>query len=154
MSPPVEVAIAILHQADRFLMQLRDDDPRILYPGVWGLFGGHLEAGETPEAAVIREVWEEINYHLPQVEKFGVYQDTRVIRHVFYAPLRVGLSALSLQEGWDMGWVTLKDLQQGDCYSTQAQQTRPIGSVHQQILLAFAQQRACCQAEPSIHLAP
>jgi 8-oxo-dGTP pyrophosphatase MutT (NUDIX family) len=149
MGAPIEVAIAILYQADRFLMQLRDNDPRILYPGVWGLFGGHLEATETPEAAVVREVWEEVNYDLPQVEKFGVYQDARVIRHVFHAPLQVELSALSLQEGWDMGWVTLSDLQRGNCYSNQAQQTRPIGSVHQQILLDFAQQsgwsldRAC-----------
>ena len=57
---PVEVAIAILYQEDKFLMQLRDNIPGIFYPGYWGLFGGHLEPGETPDIAVKREVIEEI----------------------------------------------------------------------------------------------
>jgi len=50
------VALAILEQDGRFLMQLRDDIPTILYPGVWGLFGGHLEAGESPEIGLKREL--------------------------------------------------------------------------------------------------
>jgi len=29
------------------------------YPGVWDLIGGHLESGESPEDALIREVREE-----------------------------------------------------------------------------------------------
>ena len=43
----IHVAIAILYQDNKFLMQLRDNIPTIAYPGYWGLFGGHLEAGET-----------------------------------------------------------------------------------------------------------
>lgn len=31
-----KVALAILHQDGKFLMQLRDDNPDILYPGHWG----------------------------------------------------------------------------------------------------------------------
>ena len=61
---PVEVAIAILPCDGKFLMQLRDNIPTILYPGVWGLFGGHLEAGETPEVAVEREILEEIGFQI------------------------------------------------------------------------------------------
>jgi hypothetical protein len=33
---PVEVALAILTYEDKFLMQLRDNIPTILYPGVCG----------------------------------------------------------------------------------------------------------------------
>ncbi len=136
--PPVEVAICILYQADRFLMQLRDNDPRILYPGYWGLFGGHIEPGETPEIAVVRELVEEISYSLSQVEKFQVYSDETAIRHVFHAPLTVGLDALILGEGWDMGLLTIADIRSGTHYSAIAQEARPIGPIHQTILTEFA----------------
>lgn len=134
---PVEVAICILHQGDRCLMQLRDNDPRILYPGYWALFGGHLEPGESPEVAVVREIQEEISYGLPSFEKFGIYADDVAMRHVFHAPLTVGLEQLILGEGWDMGLLSIDQIQSGAHYSDIAQQSRPIGPVHQQILLEF-----------------
>ncbi len=71
----VRVAIAILYQDDKFLMQLRDDIPNIVYPGHWGLFGGHLESGETPDSAVKRELLEEIGYTPPNLLEFGCYPD-------------------------------------------------------------------------------
>ena len=33
---------------------------REFYPGVWDLIGGHVERGETPEGALVREIREEI----------------------------------------------------------------------------------------------
>jgi len=50
MTQPIQVAIAILHRQGQFLLQLRDNIPGIVYPGHWGLFGGHLELGETPQS--------------------------------------------------------------------------------------------------------
>ncbi|MBE9028566.1 NUDIX hydrolase [filamentous cyanobacterium LEGE 11480] len=136
-SAPVEVAICILHQTDQFLMQLRDNDPKILYPGYWGLFGGHIEAGESPEVAVVREVLEEISYQLPSYEKFGIYGDEKVVRHVFHAPLNVGLEQLVLGEGWDMGLLAIEQIRSGTHYSSIAQQARPVGPIHQTILSDF-----------------
>ena len=46
------VAMAIIYQNNKYLMQLRDDIPSIVYPGVWAFFGGHLEPGESPEAGL------------------------------------------------------------------------------------------------------
>lgn len=40
------------------LMQERDEHPRI-DPDTWGLSGGHLEPGESPEAGALRELEEE-----------------------------------------------------------------------------------------------
>ena len=57
-----EVALAVLERDGAWLLQLRDDLESILYPGHWGLFGGHLDAGETPSEAVHRELLEEINW--------------------------------------------------------------------------------------------
>lgn len=136
-SKPVEVAIAILYSSDRFLMQLRDNIPGIFYPGHWGFFGGHLDPGETPEAAVKRELWEEISYTPPWVSEFGCYRDAKVLRHVFHAPLTVELEELVLKEGWDMGLLTPEQIKAGSCYSQKAAQVRPIGTPHQQILLEF-----------------
>jgi 8-oxo-dGTP diphosphatase len=134
----IEVAIAILYQDDKFLMQLRDNIPTILYPGYWALFGGHIELGETPEIAVQREILEEIGYTLPSnFSFFDIYSDERVIRHVFYAPLEVEFSELVLSEGWDMGLLSFSEIQQGKFYSPIANETRPLGPVHQGILSDF-----------------
>ena len=68
MSDPgrIETASAVLRSdRGRFLFQLRDDIPNILYPGLIGLFGGHLERGETPLQAVCREVHEEVGIDVP-----------------------------------------------------------------------------------------
>ncbi len=133
----VQVAIAILYREDKFLMQLRDNIPTILYPGYWALFGGHIEAGETPEVAVKREVMEEIGYEAPSFTKFGNYKDEKIFRYVFYAPLMVDLHQLELNEGWDMGLLTAADINEGGCYSAKAGEVRPLGPVHQQIMLDF-----------------
>jgi 8-oxo-dGTP diphosphatase len=134
---PIEVAIAILPYEGKFLMQLRDNIPTILYPGLWGLFGGHIEAGETPEIAVEREVLEEIGYQLTDPKKFGCYSDDRVIRHIFYAPLTVELNKLVLTEGWDFGLINPAQIEAGFAYSAIAGEERPLGTVHQQIMLDF-----------------
>lgn len=133
----VQVAIAILYQDNRFLMQLRDNDPRIVHPGCWGFFGGHIEPGESPEAAVQRELVEEIGYTMPSVTKFEDYSDEKVIRHVFHAPLIVGLEKLVLMEGWDLGLLSVEDIIRGDCFSDRANQVQPLGTTHRQILLDF-----------------
>ncbi|WP_138500412.1 NUDIX hydrolase [Nostoc sp. PA-18-2419] len=138
----VHVAIAILYQKNKFLMQLRDNIPSILYPGYWALFGGHIEPGETPNVAVKREILEEIGYDLPPFAEFGCYPDERVVRHVFHAPLLVELNRLVLNEGWDMGLLTPEDIRQGNCYSKNAGEVRPLGEMHQRIMLDFIEKNS------------
>ena len=135
---PIEVAIAIIYQNDRFLLQLRDDIPTIVHPGSWALFGGHLEQNETPEEAIKREIQEEIDYHIPaSTQKFYSYREANVIRHVFHLPLTVGIEKLTLNEGWDFALVSADDVRQGSCYSVKANQVRKLAIPHQQILLDF-----------------
>ncbi|TAE54049.1 MAG: NUDIX domain-containing protein [Nostocales cyanobacterium] len=137
----LEVAVVILYQKNQYLMQLRDNIPNIVAAGCWGLFGGHLEANETPEIALIREVKEEIDYDITKFEKFGIYSDEKIIRHVFSAPLLVGLESLTLHEGWDMGFLTPEDITKGSCYSPIAGEFRPLGIPHQKIMLDFINQK-------------
>lgn len=140
----IHVAIAILTQGDKVLMQLRDDIPNIIYPGCWGFFGGHLEPGETPEVALVREILEEINYVVPvkQMKPFGMYGDRRpsgeqVYRHVFTVPLTVAITELELNEGWDMNFLTKQAAEEGGAYSAKADKWQPIPAIHQQILKDF-----------------
>ena len=58
---PGHAACAVIVLDDgRYLLQLRDLKPGIFYPGHWGLFGGAIDGDETPEAALRRELSEEI----------------------------------------------------------------------------------------------
>lgn len=133
-------AIAILYQNNRFLLQLRDDFPNILYPGHWAFFGGHVELGESPNLAMQRELAEEIGYIPPQIEYFCSYvTDAQIVRHVFHAPLNIKLEKLQLNEGQDLALSTIEEVHQGYCFSTRLGQSRPLATPHRQILLDFLQ---------------
>ena len=139
------VALALLYppSRDQFLLQLRDDFPHILYPGHWGLFGGHLEAGEAPEAGLRRELQEEIGFVPPRLSPFrSTLQDSGRQHFFFHGLLTVPLTELELNEGQDLAWGTITDLEAGECWSPRLQQTRPIGTPHRSILLALHQDPA------------
>lgn len=136
------VALAILRQEGKFLMQLRDDDPNILYPGRWGFFGGHLEPGESAEVGVRRELLEEISYCPAVLIPYDYQEEASVIRHIYYGELDVDLGQLVLGEGMDLGLLSQEDIQRGDRFSQKIQQVRPIGKPHQQILLNFIARQA------------
>lgn len=56
------VCALIVLEDGRYLMQMRDDRPGVFFPGHWGLFGGAVERGETPEEALQRELAEELHF--------------------------------------------------------------------------------------------
>ena len=57
----IRTAAAILVTPDgRYLMQLRDDNPEISFPGFFCLFGGAMERGENPAMGLRRELLEEL----------------------------------------------------------------------------------------------
>ncbi|NJK66829.1 MAG: NUDIX domain-containing protein [Microcoleus sp. CSU_2_2] len=133
----IHVAIAILHKDGKFLCQLRDDIPNIRYPGHWALFGGHIEPGETPEVAVIRELQEEICYAPESVSLFCCDVEGDVVRHVFHSQLSVDVKDLVLLEGWDLKLLTPEDIRAGICYSEKSGDVRSLGLPHQRILLNY-----------------
>jgi 8-oxo-dGTP diphosphatase len=134
---PKEVAIAILHRGDRVLFQLRDLKPDIVYPGHWGLFGGHLEPGESPEEAVIRELQEEIGFHACDLKPYGQVSDPQAVRHFFWGTLTVSLEQLTLNEGFDMAFLTLAQIRQGNAYSERGGCSFPLVPTIQPTVQAF-----------------
>ena len=134
----VEVALAMLQRDGRWLMQLRDELPSIVAPGCWGLFGGHLDPGETPEQGLRRELLEEISWQPPALDLVMVHHIHRRTAHVFRAELLVPPQQLQLLEGQDMALVSEEELLVGSIWSNQLGCHRPLADglleVMQQVL--------------------
>jgi 8-oxo-dGTP pyrophosphatase MutT (NUDIX family) len=103
------VAAIIVVRDLGYLLQLRDDRKGIWYPGYWGLFGGTAERGETGEAAIRRELAEELalvgatlRYVMSMSLGFA-WADGQIQRDFFEVRLtQAGLAALRLGEGRGM----------------------------------------------------
>lgn len=62
-------AIVYCSTTGRFLFGKRS--PLVNKPGLWNLFGGHIDAGETPQAALKRELAEETGLVVNESELTG-----------------------------------------------------------------------------------
>jgi 8-oxo-dGTP diphosphatase len=99
------IAMALLFDRhNRLLIYLRDDKPGIPFPNHWDLFGGHVENGETPEEALIREVKEELGIDLKEWKFFRTYVCTEGdaypnVKHIFWSKIEKDCEELRLYEG-------------------------------------------------------
>ncbi|WP_433202713.1 NUDIX domain-containing protein [Dactylosporangium sp. CS-047395] len=59
------IVTGLLRDGDRLLLVHRSPN-RLRYPNVWDLPGGHVEPGEPPAAALVRELREELGIEVPQ----------------------------------------------------------------------------------------
>lgn len=141
--PLIEVTAAILHQDGQFLLQLRDDFPHIVYPGVWAFFGGHIEAEEEAQDSMKRELLEEIGYAPPELRLLGEREEGKVRRYLYYSELAVSINELQLNEGQDMALCSLAEIQAGEKYSDKLGEVRSLGKPHQQALLSFINNGLC-----------
>jgi 8-oxo-dGTP diphosphatase len=100
-----QIAMVLLFDRHRRLMvYLRDDRPDIPFPNQWDFFGGHVEAGETPEEALVREVKEELGVELTQWSFFRRYVCTEGdaypnVKYLYWAKIDKMAEELTLYEG-------------------------------------------------------
>jgi 8-oxo-dGTP diphosphatase len=118
------VALAMLEREGRWLLQLRDDIEGIVHPGTWGLFGGHLDAGESPHQAIRRELQEEIGWQAEALRFWFEHHDERFTAFYFRATLTQPLDALALNEGQDMVMAGLDELGSGQVWSPRLRERR------------------------------
>jgi 8-oxo-dGTP diphosphatase len=80
---------AILERAGRVLL-VRRAAGREWLPGVWDLPGGHRERGESPEAALLRELTEELDVTALEWRLLATATGESVTLHVYRVPRRSG----------------------------------------------------------------
>ncbi len=108
---PSGALLLLVRDDGAVLLQHRDDNPAIDYPGLWAIPGGAIEPGEQPIAAAVREIEEETGYRIaPEALKLIVRRtDAKngvpVLRHYFWAAYDGRQPVLCL-EGQEMRWVT------------------------------------------------
>ena len=105
---PVDVAVGVLIDAEnRFLLTSRPAGK--VYAGYWEFPGGKLEAGETVEQALRRELHEELGITIGAAEPWQVelmdYPHARVRLH--FCKVRSWQGELQMRERQQMAWETL-----------------------------------------------
>ena len=108
------VSAILINRHGQVLLQQRDDNPAIRYPGHWSLFGGTIEEGEGPADAVAREVKEEIDFEMRNFGLFREFVQNNKREFAFAGELNAGLDQLTLSEGQGMNLFypsQLKELQ-------------------------------------------
>lgn len=118
LRPGNAAAALITVEGSHYLLQMRDQKPEIFFPGHWGLFGGAMDEGESPEQSLRRELEEElgltaasVRYFTEFVFDFGFSGSGRLIRQFFEVPIeRTTLERLTLREGTHMRLFTPREI--------------------------------------------
>ncbi|HUS17960.1 MAG TPA: 8-oxo-dGTP diphosphatase MutT [Chloroflexia bacterium] len=107
----ITVVAAIIRQAGRILIVQRPDSAAM--GGLWEFPGGKLEHGETPEAALARELIEELALAVAVTDLYHTtdhtYPDGPAVRLLFYH-CRILAGTPQLLWGQAYRWVAPADL--------------------------------------------
>jgi 8-oxo-dGTP pyrophosphatase MutT (NUDIX family) len=105
-----EGAGAVFYAEDtgRYLLGFRSAE--VNEPHTWGIWGGRLDKGETPEQAVQREILEETDYHGQyRLKPVFVFQDGDFKYHNFIAEVPVEFTPKLCWETEKFGWFRLDE---------------------------------------------
>ena len=104
--------ILLIDSAGRIALQLRDDNPAIINPGKWSIFGGHIEPGEDPAAAALREAYEELTISLQpdKLEFLGEYPYKNRLFYIYRYLVDAELDHAQLREGQAWRWCTRDEI--------------------------------------------
>jgi 8-oxo-dGTP diphosphatase len=97
-------AIILVNDNGEFLLALRDNKPWIPFPNHWDLIGGHVEEGETPEEALIREVKEELDIDIRDYTFYKTFEcltgDAHEnIKYIYTGKINIPIGEITLLEG-------------------------------------------------------
>ena len=105
---PVDVAVGVLIDGrGRFLLTSRPEGK--VYAGYWEFPGGKLEAGETVEAALRRELEEELGIRIgaAQAWKTEIVDYAHALVRLHFCKVRDWQGEFQMREGQAMAWQSL-----------------------------------------------
>ena len=89
---PHVVARTLVTRGDEILLLKRANDHS---PGTWSAPGGHLEYGESPAAAAVRETWEETRVRIGEPRFRGITNDVFDAAGIHYLTIWMEASFVS-----------------------------------------------------------
>ena len=105
---PVDVAVGVLIDAEgRYLLTSRPAGK--VYAGYWEFPGGKLEAGETVEQALRRELHEELGITIAAAEPWQVelFDYPHALVRLHFCKVFAWTGAFEMREGQKMAWQAL-----------------------------------------------
>src|SRR5437016_4692012 len=111
------VAAIIVSNNQRYLLQHRENRPDISHPNKWCLFGGAREPGEPAAEALKREMIEELNFHVHELDPFltcifETWYEGRRTRKFFFSIQATDQEAerMALREGQGLAWLSFAEI--------------------------------------------
>jgi 8-oxo-dGTP pyrophosphatase MutT (NUDIX family) len=114
----ISVGCILFNDKNEILLQKRDEKQTIYFPGKWGLFGGSCEDKENPEKAVEREIFEELNIKVSNLEEIltlkincSIFEGS-IRTRIFYSSYldSVRKKEIILKEGSGFSFFSFKEL--------------------------------------------
>jgi len=106
---PFKTARCVLYRDDRFLLAIHGSFYGRQHQR-WGLPGGQIEWGESPQSAVARELEEELSIYVPEFLEIGPYPYKKALHMVFGAELTDPIQDWDESELIDIGWFSEDDV--------------------------------------------
>lgn len=92
------VGVILLDPRGRFLLNRRDTEPDRRLAGRWSILSGHIQPGENPEDAALREIREETGHPVPRLHPVVRVSWPRPV-YLYSAALPVPVQDVILGEG-------------------------------------------------------
>ena len=105
-------SIIFINDTGQILLFLRDNIPDLPYPNMWDVPGGHVEANESPEKCIIREMKEEMDLDIDEFDLFSTIEFDDRIEYTFWAKADFDIDKIELMEGQQLKWFTRDDAKQ------------------------------------------
>ena len=105
-------SIIFINDTRQILLFLRDNKPDLPYPNMWDVPGGHVEANESPEKCIIREMKEEMDLDIDEFDLFSIIEFEDRIEYTFWAKADFDINEIVLMEGQKLKWFTRDDARQ------------------------------------------
>lgn len=118
--PPTQIPTAVqtifVNAENKYLLQMRNNHPGIIYPLQWGFFGGGIDGDEPVTTAACRETFEEMGIEqAPEdFELLGTIPHTIVtgqLVYVFRYQKPIEWNMIRLAEGAGAGFFSTEEIQ-------------------------------------------